>query len=259
MRANVLSRLDRRQVLAGFGVLGVGQVLSACGADDASDDPASSGDTPSRAGAGGASGASETAGVAGTTPGEATCVLTPAQTEGPFFFDTGLMRSDIRDGKSGVTLSLALRVVDGESCAPVPGAVVEVWHADADGVYSAFDVAQGNSADAAGQTFLRGHQTTDSDGRVVFQTIYPGWYPGRAPHIHLKVLLAGSTELLTTQLYFPEDVTDAVYARAPYAARGPRSTTNAMDGVGVPPDLVGIFTDVDAGYGTSFRLVVPSA
>jgi protocatechuate 3,4-dioxygenase beta subunit len=250
MRTHVLSRLDRRQVLAGFGVLGVGQVLSACGADD--DAAAPVGGTTS------AAGQSDTTGAPGAAQGEASCVLTPAQTEGPFFFDTGLMRSDLRDDKAGVTLSLALRVVDGAGCSPVPGAVVEVWHADADGVYSAFDTAQGNSADAAGQTFLRGHQTTDGDGRVAFQTIYPGWYPGRAPHIHLKVLLPGSTELLTTQLYFPEAVTDAVYARAPYAARGPRSTTNAMDGVGVPADLVGTFTDLDGGYATSFRLVVPS-
>ena len=226
-----MARLDRRQVLAGFGLLGVGRVLPGCGSDD---DATGDGES-----------------------GEASCALTPAQTEGPFFFDTGFMRSDIRDGKPGVDLALSLRVVDGETCAPLPGALVEVWHADADGAYSAFDVSQGNSADAAGQTFLRGFQTTDSAGLVQFRTVYPGWYPGRTPHVHLMVLLADRSALLTTQLYFPESVTDAVYALAPYAGRGPRSTTNAQDGVGVPGALLGQFTEDAGAYATTFRLVVP--
>jgi protocatechuate 3,4-dioxygenase beta subunit len=196
------------------------------------------------------------------SPGDAStsCLLTPAQTQGPFFYDTGLERRDIRDGKPGALLELGLRVVDAESCAPISGALVEVWHADATGVYSAFDVAQGNSGNAAGQTFLRGFQATDASGWVEFVSVYPGWYPGRTPHIHLMVLLAGAREnaLLTTQLYFPESVTDAVYATEPYAARGPRSTTNASDGVGVPPALIGAVDETDGGLSTSFRLSAPA-
>jgi protocatechuate 3,4-dioxygenase beta subunit len=183
--------------------------------------------------------------------------LTPAQTEGPFFVDTGLMRSDIRDGKAGVVLELGLRVVEAASCAPIPGALVEVWHADANGAYSAFDIAQGNSQDQAGETFLRGFQRTNEDGLVEFLTVYPGWYPGRTPHIHVMVLLEGRTELLTTQLYFPESITDAVYSLAPYAARGPRSTTNATDGVGAPEPLLTRVAERSGGYGTVFQMAAP--
>jgi protocatechuate 3,4-dioxygenase beta subunit len=183
--------------------------------------------------------------------------LTPVQTEGPFFVDTGLVRSDIRDGKPGVVLELGLRVVEAASCTPIPGALVEVWHADANGAYSAFDIAQGNSQNQAGATFLRGFQRTNEDGRVEFLTVYPGWYPGRTPHIHLMVLVEGRTELLTTQLYFPEDVTDAVYALAPYVARVPRSTTNATDGIGAPQPLISEVSERAGGYGAALRMVAP--
>jgi protocatechuate 3,4-dioxygenase beta subunit len=182
-------------------------------------------------------------------------MLTPAQTEGPFFTATGLMRSDIREGKPGASLGLNLRVVEAGSCAPLASALVEVWHADAAGAYSAFDVAAGNSANAAGQTFLRGYQRTDAEGRVEFLTIYPGWYPGRTPHIHVMVLTE-ARRLLTTQLYFPEAVTDAVYALPPYAARGPRSTTNATDGIGGVAALLGELAEMPDGHAAAFRMVV---
>jgi protocatechuate 3,4-dioxygenase beta subunit len=233
--------LDRRRALAGFGVLGIQRWLPACGSDGRS---------------------AQTPEMPAQNNGETSCILTPAQTEGPFFYDTGLERRDIRDGKPGALLQLGLRVVDAQSCTPISGALVEVWHADAAGVYSAFDVAQGNSANAAGQTFLRGFQASDAGGYVEFLTLYPGWYPGRTPHIHIMVLLADAApnqgSLLTTQLYFPESVSDAVYALDPYAARGPRSTTNASDGVGVPPALVGAVEPTDTGFSTSFRMVAPS-
>jgi protocatechuate 3,4-dioxygenase beta subunit len=236
-------RLNRRRALAGAGVLAIPRWLTACSSDGRT--AASPEMSPA---------------ATGSPDGSvASCLLTPAQTEGPFFYDTGLERRDIRDGKPGALLELGLRVVDAESCAPISGALVEVWHADAAGVYSAFDVAQGNSGNAAGQTFLRGFQATDASGQVEFLSVYPGWYPGRTPHIHIMVLLPGAREsaLLTTQLYFPESVTDAVYATEPYAARGPRSTTNASDGVGVPSALVGAVDATDGDWSTSFRLVAP--
>lgn len=235
MRVRRPPRLDRRRALAGFGLLGVQPWLPACGPDGRSATP--------------------------DDPAGASCVLTPAQTQGPFFYDTRLERRDIRDGKAGALLQLGLRLVDTQSCAPISGALIEVWHADAAGAYSAFDTSQGNSANTAGQTFLRGFQTTDASGLAEFLTIYPGWYPGRTPHIHVMVLLDPSRaqpSLLTTQLYFPETLTDTVYSRDPYAARGPRSTTNATDGVGVPPSLVSDVEETESGLSTSFRLVAPA-
>jgi protocatechuate 3,4-dioxygenase beta subunit len=242
--------LARRRMLEGLGVLSLGSCLPGCGSDDASQEAAAtSGDVLAPG--------EERESPSGA-PDETTCTLTPAQTEGPFFVETGLVRSDIREGKAGAELRLALRVVDADGCTPISGAAVEVWHADADGAYSAFDTAQGNSADTAGETFLRGYQMTDADGRVGFVTVYPGWYPGRTPHIHLMVLV-GERNLLTTQLYFPESVTDEVYAEAPYAARGQRTTTNATDAVGGISALLGDVSKSGGRYATAFRLVVPAA
>lgn len=199
MRKPGSPRLARRQVLGGLGALGAG--LAACsGERNGSADPTM---------AGGA------------------CALTPGQTEGPFFVPS-TARSDIRAGRVGTALELDLRVVDAVTCAPLSGVVVELWHADAAGVYSAFDIADGNTANVAEENFLRGFQQTDGEGLVRFTTIYPGWYPGRTPHLHLKAL-RGGVELLTTQLYFPDELTDVVFSAEPYASRGRRDTTNSSD------------------------------
>ncbi len=162
--------------------------------------------------------------------GLTTCQVSPSMTEGPFYLRADLMRRDITEGKPGHPLRLGLRVVDVQSnCQPVPGAVVDVWHSAADGDYSAY--AEGSGDGGPGTTFLRGSQIADEDGIVTFQTIYPGWYGGRAVHIHLKVHVPPD-EVLTSQLYFPEDVNDRIEAMAPYASRGHRDTTNASDFVG---------------------------
>lgn len=236
-----LHRLDRRRALSAFGALSLGRWLPACGSSQAA------------RGSGAAGGGDRGDGGAE----EVSCPLTPEQTQGPFFVDTGLMRSDLREGKPGAVLELSLRVVNGPSCSPVAGALVEVWHADASGVYSGFDVAQGNVQNTLGQTFLRGFQRTSADGRVEFLSIYPGWYPGRTPHVHLTVQVEGRRQRLTTQLYFPDGVTDVVYASEPYAARGARSTTNATDAVGAPAPLIGEVSERGPGYATALRLVVP--
>jgi len=179
------------------------------------------------------------------------CVLTPSQVQGPFFFDTGLLRRDITEGRPGVALRIQLRLasVSEVSCEPLRGALVEAWHADADGVYSGYDRAQGNLRDASGETFLRGYQVSDDDGVVEFSTIYPGWYPGRAIHIHL-IVQPDAARRLTTQLYFPEAVNDEVLARSPYDARGPRDTTNATDLLVGPSldDLTWEMTRSGSGY-----------
>lgn len=169
------------------------------------------------------------------------CVVTPTQTEGPYFVDEQLERVDIRsdptDGSVANGLPLRLRLgvyrVDGTSCAPVTGAHLDVWQCDAEGVYSGVQDTQG-LFDTRKRKFLRGYQVTDAAGAAEFRTIYPGWYPGRTPHIHLKVrLFAGSrrTFEFTSQLYFDDAVTDRIYALAPYNAKGKRTTTNNRDGI----------------------------
>ena len=179
-----------------------------------------------------ASGVSPRSGMAQTLPA---CVVTPEQMEGPFFTDVRLNRSDIRSDptdksvKEGVPLLLTLRVfaVGNAGCTRLAGATVDVWHCDAVGVYS------DSGGNTAGKKFLRGHQVTDANGAVRFTTIYPGWYPGRAVHIHFKVRTFAGPALgneITSQLYFDEAVTDRVLARAPYSVRGQR-TRNSDDGL----------------------------
>ena len=155
------------------------------------------------------------------------CELTPEQAAGPFYLRTELLRRDITEGRPGLPFRLGLQVVD-EDCEPIPGAVVDVWHADADGDYSAFVDGSAPDEEGEGSTFLRGSQMTDGDGIVEFRTVYPGWYPGRTVHVHVKVHVGGE-DVFTSQLYFPDDVTDEVLATAAYAHRGERSTTNEQD------------------------------
>jgi protocatechuate 3,4-dioxygenase beta subunit len=186
-------------------------------------------------GCGGSSAASD--GGAGGTAARSTCTLYPQETEGPYFLDVDMLRRDITEGRRGTPLGLALQVVNAASCTPLAGVVVEVWHCDAAGVYSGY-TGQLRGVDTRGQTFLRGSQVTDAEGRVRFDTIYPGWYPGRTTHVHFKVHV-GSTREATSQIYFPEEVTAAVYATSEYVAHGQKDTSNANDGVarsgGLPP------------------------
>jgi protocatechuate 3,4-dioxygenase beta subunit len=172
------------------------------------------------------------------TTSQPSCVLTPQQTEGPFFVDDRLERSDIRgnpaDGvvSEGVPLNLTINVsqVAGSSCTPLAGLFVDLWQCDANGVYS--DVQDPNRGSSVGSTFLRGYQVTDENGVVQFTTIYPGWYRGRAVHIHFKVRTAldGGRQQIS-QFYFDDALTDQVHALAPYAAMGVRTTRNSQDGI----------------------------
>jgi protocatechuate 3,4-dioxygenase beta subunit len=161
---------------------------------------------------------------AGAAPAAVRCVLTPELTEGPYYIAGEKLRRDIREGKPGARLTLRLAVVDASSCKPLRGAAVDIWHADAGGVYSGFGAGSGN------RTFLRGIQRTGADGFAVFDTIYPGWYPGRAVHIHVKVHVGGDV-VHTGQLFFADTVTDAVYRRTPYSKRPNRTTRNADDAI----------------------------
>jgi len=146
------------------------------------------------------------------------CTLTPEQIEGPFYLDQARIREAISEGKPGVPLQLILRVLEASgSCAPIPKAAVDVWQCDALGIYSGLRGRRRRpAARRAGgrQDVLRGTQLTDATGAVRFRTIYRAWYSGRTPHVHLKLRLGAKAA--TTQLYFPDEVTNAVYARAPY-------------------------------------------
>jgi protocatechuate 3,4-dioxygenase beta subunit len=156
------------------------------------------------------------------------CILTPEAMQGPFYLDDKLVRAGIADGKPGARLALTLQVVEAGSCAALDKARVDVWHCDGLGLYSGY--AGQATGSAEGETFLRGTQFTDGDGRVGFDTIYPGWYPGRTPHIHFKVIL-GDKDLVAGQLYFPESVSEQIYTtRSPYRERKEeRDTMNAND------------------------------
>jgi protocatechuate 3,4-dioxygenase beta subunit len=185
--------------------------------------------------------------------GLGTCVLLPEATAGPFPLDEQFERRDVTEGSSGHPLRLGLRVVD-SSCQPVAGAKVEIWHADASGDYSAFADGGGGKDDGPGTTFLRGTQPADQSGIVEFLTIYPGWYRGRAVHIHLRVHVADTT-VLTSQLYFDGDYTAGVYAAAPYAEFGLPDTTNGSDDLAGKPVADGTLlhtspTDTPNGPGT---------
>ena len=192
------------------------------------------------------------------------CVVRPALTEGPFFVDERLQRSDIRPDSSsgavsvGIPLALAFAVskVGSNTCDPFPAALVDVWHCNADGLYS--DEASNNTA---GQNFLRGYQLTDANGSAAFTTIYPGWYSGRTVHIHFKIRTdpdASSGLEFTSQLFFDESVTAQVFAQQPYLARGPQDTTNARDGIyqSGGSQLLLAPTSSGAGYAATFEIGV---
>jgi protocatechuate 3,4-dioxygenase beta subunit len=187
--------------------------------------------------------------------GAPACVVSPEMIAGPFFVDEQLNRSDIAGGAHGVPLRLGIRVfrVGTGGCAPLAGAHVDVWHADANGNYS--DAA---SEHTQGRTFLRGYQVSGRDGTVSFTTIYPGWYRTRSVHVHVMVRTYSPardvTHKFTSQLFFPDTVTDDVLADPAYAARGPRDTTNAHDEFYDRRMLVGLARARGYGYAGTLTL-----
>jgi protocatechuate 3,4-dioxygenase beta subunit len=170
------------------------------------------------------------------------CVVKPELTEGPYFVDGQLDRSDIRlepsDGslRDGVPLTLAFNVsqVGSATCAPLADARIDVWHCDALGVYSGVTDTLAGGGSSVGQKFLRGYQRTDADGLAQFTTIYPGWYTGRAVHIHFKIRTTASTGEayeFTSQFFLDDALSDQVLALAPYNSKTQRRMRNAQDGI----------------------------
>lgn len=165
------------------------------------------------------------------------CVVRPQQTDGPYYLNHRLNRSDIRsdsaDGNPLPGMPLALRFSvyrkTGDSCEPLPKAVVDIWQCDSQGHYSG--VAE-RRFDTRGRDFLRGFQVTDDAGLATFQTLYPGWYRGRAVHIHFKIRTepdGGRGHTFTSQLYFDDGLTDRIHARAPYADKPGQRLRNDGD------------------------------
>ncbi len=198
--------------------------------------------------------------------GAPSCVVRPQQTEGPYFVDDRLNRSDIRSDPSdssvsaGVPLSLVFHVsrIDGATCKPISGAIVDLWQCDAFGIYSDFRDFNGYF-DTRGKKFLRGFQTTDAGGKAQFLTIYPGWYLGRTVHIHFKIRTNPASQRgseFTSQLYFDDLITDQVHAQAPYNTRGQRRQRNDRDRIfrGGGKDLMLQLTKDREGYVGKFDI-----
>jgi protocatechuate 3,4-dioxygenase beta subunit len=202
------------------------------------------------------------------SPGTSTaldCVVRPELTIGPYFVDGQLNRSGIRSEpsdnsvKEGVPLTLNINVasVGENSCTPIEGAQVDVWHCDAHGQYSG---VSDQGFDTSGQKFLRGYQITDSNGAVKFQTIYPGWYSGRAVHIHFTIRTKGADNAdyqFTSQFFFDDTLTDQVHALAPYASKGQRDTRNSNDNIfngGGDQLLLNLEDDATNGFASTFNV-----
>ena len=212
-------RISRRRALGALGTVSLGALLGACGNDDrdrriATTDGGSATVEPKTSPA--------SSSLVDKLDAAGSCAQTAEQTEGPYYFDADAIRSDIREGRDGTTLTLALRVREADGCTPIENAIVDIWHCDADGVYSGFDQGEG-------ERFLRGAQATSEDGIARFTTIYPGHYQGRTVHIHAKVHLDRRT-VLTTQLYFDDAVSDRVFSGGGYPDAGGRQRNDA-DGI----------------------------
>jgi len=247
MKVRSESKLARREALSALGSIVAVGFLGSCGGDGESSPTSSSSST-----------GGSTSSLASTN---AQCVVTPEVTEGPYFVDEMLNRSDIRtDPATGAArpgvpldLTLALSLVGASGCGALAGALVDMWHCDALGLYS--DVS---AQSTVGQRFLRGYQVSDASGRVRFMTIYPGWYSGRAVHIHFKVRTnpagARGTEF-TSQMFFDEALTDQVHAQTPYSQKGRRNTLITSDGIfrGGGTNLLVPLSAAGGGYaGTMF-------
>lgn len=250
-------RVSRRTIFAGISSIGLGSLLAACTGQSATTNPVttSTGETVTPQ-------ATTTADLTDLFADANTCTLTPTTTQGPYYFDADKIRSDVREDRQGTRLRVALKVQDSETCKPLTSSVVEIWHCDANGLYSGAESSStggstGGGAPPAGggapgggapgggaagggdmqdltptddKRYLRGAQVTNSDGIVEFTTIWPGWYRGRTVHIHVMVHVSNQ-RVLTSQLMFDEALNTKVFTQAPYAARTGRDTLNSNDSI----------------------------
>ena len=253
--------LNRREALKLLGLAGAALLASCAPGQTSTEQPTSA---PTQTPTGGSTTAATNVPVqvtsavnTGTLPA---CVVRPEMTEGPYYVDEDLNRSDIRSDpttgevKDGAPLTLTFLVsqVSNGSCAPLEGAKVEIWHCDAAGVYS--DVSDPGFS-TVGQKFLRGYQVTDAEGRATFLTIYPGWYSGRTVHIHFKVHNDTSDQgyVFTSQLFFDDVLSDQVFTQEPYASKGERNTRNNNDNIYSDQLLLAV-NQANGGYAATFDI-----
>jgi len=226
--------LTRRRALGALGAAAGAVTAAACGDSPTSPTPTSSTSTST------------------TTSTNAACVVTPSETAGPYPSRADFVRSDIREDRQGTALMLTISVVNASSaCAAVANADVEIWHCDVAGDYSQY-------GSVTARTFLRGIQTTNAAGQVTFTTIYPGWYQGRATHIHAEVTVGGRS-VKVTQIAFPESINNAVHSAGVYASRGTNPTSNLSDGIfsdSLASELVTPTGSPSGGYTAAFQIAV---
>lgn len=188
------------------------------------------------------------------------CNVTSSETKGPFPIKTPseLVRENIISDRQGVALLITVTIQD-INCEPLSGVLVDVWHCDKEGNYSEYGGIQMQTADYTDVHFLRGRQTTDVNGQASFISIYPGWYSGRAPHIHVEVLDNNGSSLLVTQIAFPEDVSSNVYSSSLYSSHGQADTSNAVDNVfsdGVDDEMGVITGNLTDGFVLNHTIIV---
>jgi protocatechuate 3,4-dioxygenase beta subunit len=246
--------LTRRETLALVGAAGLAAACAPAALSAAS---------PTAQAATGTSAPTAAATSGGAAVAAPSCIVRPALTEGPYFVDEKLNRRDIRSDtktgavQAGIPLALTFSVtrVAASGCAALQSAQVDVWHCNALGVYS--DVSD-PSFNSKGTNFLRGYQVTDSSGIAVFTTIYPGWYQGRAVHIHFKIRTpaAGGTADFTSQLFFADAVNAEVFAQAPYSQKSGSWLRNSGDGIytGGGDKLLLNPTKTPTGYTATFDI-----
>lgn len=192
-----------------------------------------------------------------------TCTATSSETAGPFptKSPSSLVLTDITSDRTGVPFTIKITIQNkNNSCAALANAIVDIWHCDRDGYYSEYGGTSMQSVDFTSVHFLRGRQTTDSNGLVTFKSIFPGWYSSRAPHIHVHIYNASGTSLLVTQIAFPTDVCNTVYTTATnYYTKGTQDTSNANDSVfsdSLANELATVTGSVAAGYTLTHTIVV---
>ena len=206
--------------------------------------------------------------IGGVLGGINMCRVATSTIQGPYYIDKSIVRSDIRENQAGVPLELEFRLVNANGgCGPIAGALVSIWHCNAEGEYSGYLFNDPNvmpvmsAADKNGavkeqdsERWLRGAQVTDADGKVKFRTIVPGWYTPRAPHIHLRAFLNQST-MVMTQLYFPQSLNNTIQSTHPaYKARGVSIYTNENDILLRPEDVLKVAAKGDGSLSASMTV-----